>query len=111
MRTAPGRTPSTVQTLCRPFRAFRWFPIHKPSLIKLNRPPSLDHAARHALELLEAHAARLVGVEVVEDLEPVAVDDRELVHGRLVDERADAPQLRGALLGRGVVGGPALQQE
>ena len=31
MRTAPGRTPGIVRTLCRPFRAFRWFPIHKPS--------------------------------------------------------------------------------
>ena len=29
VRTAPGRTPGIVQTLCRPFRAFRWFPIHK----------------------------------------------------------------------------------
>ena len=31
VRTAPGRTPGIVRTLCRPFRAFRWFPIHKPS--------------------------------------------------------------------------------
>ena len=29
--TAPGRTPGIVRTLCRPFRAVRWFPIHKPS--------------------------------------------------------------------------------
>ena len=31
VRTAPGRTPGIVRTLCRPFHAFRWFPIHKPS--------------------------------------------------------------------------------
>ena len=31
VRTAPGRTPGIVRTLCRPFWAFRWFPIHKPS--------------------------------------------------------------------------------
>ena len=31
VRTAPGWTPGIVRTLCRPFRAFRWFPIHKPS--------------------------------------------------------------------------------
>ena len=31
MRTAPGGTSGIVRTLCRPFPAFRWFPIHKPS--------------------------------------------------------------------------------
>ena len=31
VHTAPGQTPGIVRTLCRPFRAFRWFPIHKLS--------------------------------------------------------------------------------
>ena len=31
VRTTPGGTPGIVRTLCRPFRAFRWFRIHKPS--------------------------------------------------------------------------------
>ena len=31
VRTAPGQTPGIVRTLCRPFQAFRWCPIHKPS--------------------------------------------------------------------------------
>ena len=30
VRTTPGWTPGIVRTLCRPFRAFMWFPIHKP---------------------------------------------------------------------------------
>ena len=32
VHTVPGRTPSIVQTLCKPFWAFGWFPIHNLSL-------------------------------------------------------------------------------
>ena len=31
MHTASGQTPGIVQTLCRPFQAFSWLLIHKPS--------------------------------------------------------------------------------
>ena len=31
VHNAHGWTPDIVRTLCRPFQAFRWFPIHKPS--------------------------------------------------------------------------------
>ena len=31
VRTAPGQIPGIVQTLCRPFQAFRWFLMHNLS--------------------------------------------------------------------------------